>query len=497
MSTDDAAGMRPRKYVLLVSGSMNPPHRGHVRLGLHAAEHLRAQGHTIAAIAYCPVHDNYLANKLALKAGEGRKGDAGGGNAGESGGKAAGDALCFPMQRRCAMLRQLLRQEASPLVKICRVVDFERTLGSAALERSAFWERLLPQGYLRTLPTASLIAHFVERSPLLTERSELKPRGKARVAVVLGVDNLASLPAWVSPGQVLERSDLVIVARAMSAVNFSKDPSALLKPLKHLHVCTKLPVRWSGESRLAPSHWGAESRSTLFGESVGYTQMERASGDGALFLLPPLIGEDEHLSSTASLTFIFCTLIKEKKLHGESYFYLLHTDEKQKAPRRVLHSNFSLFICTRAPCLTPLFLQYAALDITHTFTCVAPPPPFHPPVSHHVFWFIQALRNGVAQLVSVLSSHGFGDASSAQMVIDARRASKQFESIRRRAAARGELVARAVGAPQVAQMTETAQIEIGSRKAGESIKRCGENPAMRLVRRMRRGLCLCAQPRTS
>lgn len=404
MSTDDAAGMRPRKYVLLVSGSMNPPHRGHVRLGLHAAEHLRAQGHTIAAIAYCPVHDNYLANKLALKAGEGRKGDAGGGNAGESGEKAAGDALCFPMQRRCAMLRQLLRQEASPLVKICRVVDFERTLGSAALERSAFWERLLPQGYLRTLPTASLIAHFVERSPLLTERSELKPRGKARVAVVLGVDNLASLPAWVSPGQVLERSDLVIVARAMSAVNFSKDPSALLKPLKHLHVCTKLPVRWSGESRLAPSLWGAESRSTLFGESVGYTQMERASGDGALFLLPPLIGEDEHLSSTA-------------------------------------------------------------------------------------------LRNGVAQLVSVLSSHGFGDASSAQMVIDARRASKQFESIRRRAAARGELVARAVGAPQVAQMTETAQI--GSRKAGESIKRCDENPAMRLVRRMRRGLCLCAQPRTS
>ena len=125
-----------------------------------------------------------------------------------------------------------------------------------------------------------------------------------------------------------------------------------------------------------------------------------------------------------------------------------------------------------------------------------PPPPFHPPVhTLACFWFIQALRNGVAQLVSVLSSHGFGDASSAQMVIDARRASKQFESIRRRAAARGELVARAVGAPQVAQMTETAQI--GSRKAGESIKRCGENPAMRLVRRMRRGLCLCAQPRTS
>ena len=496
MSTDDAAGMRPRKYVLLVSGSMNPPHRGHVRLGLHAAEHLRAQGHTIAAIAYCPVHDNYLANKLALKAGEGRKGDAGGGNAGESGGKAAGDALCFPMQRRCAMLRQLLRQEASPLVKICRVVDFERTLGSAALERSAFWERLLPQGYLRTLPTASLIAHFVERSPLLTERSELKPRGKARVAVVLGVDNLASLPAWVSPGQVLERSDLVIVARAMSAVNFSKDPSALLKPLKHLHVCTKLPVRWSGESRLAPSLWGAESRSTLFGESVGYTQMERASGDGALFLLPPLIGEDEHLSSTASLTFIFCTLIK-KKSSTASLTFIFCTLMKNKKLHGEFYTQTFPFLYAPELRVSHLFFFNMPRLISPIHSHVLPPPPFHPPVSHHVFWFIQALRNGVAQLVSVLSSHGFGDASSAQMVIDARRASKQFESIRRRAAARGELVARAVGAPQVAQMTETAQIEIGSRKAGESIKRCGENPAMRLVRRMRRGLCLCAQPRTS
>ena len=36
------APLAPQDYVLLISGTMNPPHSGHVRLGLSAADRLRA-----------------------------------------------------------------------------------------------------------------------------------------------------------------------------------------------------------------------------------------------------------------------------------------------------------------------------------------------------------------------------------------------------------------------------------------------------------------------
>ena len=65
--TPSAAPPR-REYVLLISGTMNPPHCGHIRLGLHAAQALAAAGHTVASICFVPVHDNYLLNKLALTA---------------------------------------------------------------------------------------------------------------------------------------------------------------------------------------------------------------------------------------------------------------------------------------------------------------------------------------------------------------------------------------------------------------------------------------------
>ena len=46
-SPKPAPPIRPRYYVLLISGTMNPPHLGHVRLGLRAAKHLRASGHNM------------------------------------------------------------------------------------------------------------------------------------------------------------------------------------------------------------------------------------------------------------------------------------------------------------------------------------------------------------------------------------------------------------------------------------------------------------------
>ena len=67
-SIGPSSPLRQREYALLVSGTMNPPHCGHIRLGLHAAQALAAAGHTVASICFVPVHDNYLLNKLALTA---------------------------------------------------------------------------------------------------------------------------------------------------------------------------------------------------------------------------------------------------------------------------------------------------------------------------------------------------------------------------------------------------------------------------------------------
>ena len=68
----------PREYVLLISGTMNPPHVGHVRLGLAAAEKLRATGHRVGAICYLPVHDNYICNKVLQRDGNAQPSDLGG-----------------------------------------------------------------------------------------------------------------------------------------------------------------------------------------------------------------------------------------------------------------------------------------------------------------------------------------------------------------------------------------------------------------------------------
>ena len=81
-----------RHYVLLVSGTMNPPHQGHVRLGLRAADALRAEGHTVSAVCFVPVHNNYMHNKAATQ---------------------SSGPLFYPMERRCAMLKALVTAEGT------------------------------------------------------------------------------------------------------------------------------------------------------------------------------------------------------------------------------------------------------------------------------------------------------------------------------------------------------------------------------------------------
>jgi len=254
-----------RQYVLLVSGTMNPPHVGHVRLGLAAAARLRASGHIVKAICYVPVHDNYLCNKVIDK---------------RQGGKSLSvlDAIAFPMSERCALLKELIAGEPAEQTRDCHVLDYEHSSGDAGLLATSpgYWAPKLPGGYLKTVPTASVISSFAANSPLMS--------GGARLGVVFGVDNLAGMATWNNPRGLLAQADLVLLARAMPAIKFGKDPTELLGALRHVEIEAAVPVVHGDE--------------TLLGSERGSFTNAGTCGEGALFMLPPLEGDDEGLSST-------------------------------------------------------------------------------------------------------------------------------------------------------------------------------------------------------
>ena len=85
-----AAVLAPRRYALLVSGTFNPPHCGHIRIAMRAAAALEADSHSVTSIWFVPVHDNYLHNKVT----------------------ASGDkTVIFSMEVRVALLRSLIQTE--------------------------------------------------------------------------------------------------------------------------------------------------------------------------------------------------------------------------------------------------------------------------------------------------------------------------------------------------------------------------------------------------
>ena len=102
--------------------------------------------------------------------------------------------------------------------------------------------------------------------------------------VVFGVDNLAGMASWNDPGKLLARADLVFLARAMPRVQVPKDPSELLGALRHAEIGAAVPI--------------VHGEALLLGGTLGSFTNEGASGDSALFMLPPLEGDDESLSST-------------------------------------------------------------------------------------------------------------------------------------------------------------------------------------------------------
>ena len=263
------SALPPRRYVLLVSGSMNPPHAGHVRLGLQAAARLRAEGHTIGAICFVPVHDNYLLNKLALK------------RLRAKGTLRLDHTVIFSMEERCALLREHIAREDAEQTKDCHVLDYECSSPALLTESPGYWAKMnLPDGYLKTVPTTTLVKHFAQHSPLFAAQ----PPG-TRIGLVFGVDNLAGMAAWNAPERLCASADLILLAREMASVPMSPDPTqTLLRPLKYVEARIAVPVTY-------------EERTLLGGESGSFVDEHCTEGDGALFLLPPLPGEDETLNS--------------------------------------------------------------------------------------------------------------------------------------------------------------------------------------------------------
>lgn len=85
------------------------------------------------------------------------------------------------------------------------------------------------------MPTASLLRHFALHSPLLREQ---------RLGSVFGLDNLAGMSCWNEPQELLQHTDLILVAREMQEVSISQDPGALLSALKHFCLEEKVSVKY-------------------------------------------------------------------------------------------------------------------------------------------------------------------------------------------------------------------------------------------------------------
>jgi len=200
-----AAAAAPLRYTLVCSGTFNPPHRGHALMGLHAAARLAARGHRVDRLLFLPVSDNYLLNKLASRIAPAA------GAAPSASLAMKSDAPHFSMAARCELLSSLVDAELARRADVVApghvaVLPYEQAHAERLLQDSpSYWGRLLPGGYLRTVPTAALIR-------VLAADNQVVPPG-ARLGLVFGVDNLAGMASWELPAQLMARSDLVLIGR--------------------------------------------------------------------------------------------------------------------------------------------------------------------------------------------------------------------------------------------------------------------------------------------
>ncbi len=256
-----------RSYVLVCSGSFDPPTRAHVSIALHAAQYLRASHHVVVKVLFLPVHDNYLANKARLAGvglGDGAPAD-----------HAA--ARCMRIEYRCALLRDLLA-EAGADPAVFEVLPYELTHAAELLQGSGtYWRKRLGD-HLHTVPTVALITHLAANRTLVGESD--------RLGLVFGMDQLAGMSGWEAPSKLLERADLILTSRPDGkSIAFGSDPSQLLACTRYFEFADEAPIR---------DHAGR----VILGARAGCFVQPSATGDSALLALPPLKGGSDTLSST-------------------------------------------------------------------------------------------------------------------------------------------------------------------------------------------------------
>jgi hypothetical protein len=202
-----------------------------------------------------------------------------------------GSASVFTAVQRCSMLRALIEQEDGEASTLCRVINYECEHGKELLTESpSYWAPRLPGGYLRTVPTMTLLKHLAHQVALQqTDDPRSADAPPPRLAAVFGVDNLAGMATWNEPARLLACADLVLLERGMEQVAFPVSPTSLLAGIHHVDVRACVPV--------------VHGERTFFGRSTGTfrnsTTDRSTAADGALYLLPALAGQDEHLSSTS------------------------------------------------------------------------------------------------------------------------------------------------------------------------------------------------------
>jgi len=198
-----------KEFVVLISGTMNPPHRAHVLLGINAANYLISQGHTVDSVHFVPGSDNYQWNKIKLKTNSTTE-------------LTMADKLTYSMSARVELLNVLISGEPAPEGFSLVADDFEGTIPECFEDSPGYWAKKLPDGYLQTISTATLIGAFAAKHP-----------GK-RVAVVFGADNLAYMPTWNHLDKIFSVSDLMVVTRG--ECRFPTDPSVMLDQFDRVNL---------------------------------------------------------------------------------------------------------------------------------------------------------------------------------------------------------------------------------------------------------------------
>eukprot|EP00940_MAST-03C_sp_MAST-3C-sp2_P002907 g2907.t1 len=207
-------GVAKKDYVVCISGTFNPPHNAHVRMGMDAARKLRRAGRgtiDVKAVVWIPVHDNYLWNKLDARDIDGNDNKS---------------CFCMPMQERVKTLKLLIEDEASAVKESLNleVLPFEDSKSDLLESSPTYGMKKRKNGYLKTLSTANMIRAFKR------EWVQRRYGSRTRLGLVFGIDNLSYMPTWNKPEAIFDTCDLVLVNRPDNCIASSSVAQSIETP---------------------------------------------------------------------------------------------------------------------------------------------------------------------------------------------------------------------------------------------------------------------------